>query len=169
MKNLSFVQIEKSNEEHYELLKSLVIPYNQELAEHEPDYPINSENVLAVTHGMINMQGPHDRHLELVYEGDCLIGFHYCKVDHIGHKGFIKPEYGYIMEFYVKPEFRRKGYGRAIFSHIEALFTSHGTMKMYLNADPICGVPFWKSVGFIGSGEIQPHNNMEIYEKEVHR
>jgi hypothetical protein len=40
---------------------------------------------------------------------------------------------------------------------------------MYLNADPISGVPFWKSVDFVGSGEIQPHNNMEIYEKEVHR
>jgi GNAT superfamily N-acetyltransferase len=167
MKQSTFVQIVKDNEEHYELFRDLMIPYNEEFAKHEPNYPINSENVLEATRGMINMQGPHDRHLELVYDGNSLIGFHYCKVDHIGHKGFIKPEYGYIMEFYVKPEFRRQGYGRMIFNREEALFASHGVKRMYLNADPVTGLPFWIAVGFVGSGEIQPHNNMEIYEKEV--
>lgn len=168
MNPLTFVQIEKDNDSHFELLKGLMIPYNEELSEHKPGYPINTENVLEVTRGMINMQGPHDRHLELVYDDNSLIGFHYFKVDHEGHKGFIKPDYGYIMEFYVIPEYRRKGYGRAIFIHEEALYASHGIKRMYLNADAITGLPFWKAIGFIGTGEIQPHNNMEIYEKDVY-
>ena len=49
---------------------------------------------------MINIQGDADRHLELCYDGDSLIGFLYGKIDHPDHKGYIKAGYGYIMEFY---------------------------------------------------------------------
>lgn len=168
MRNLSFVQLQKDNEEHYNLFESLMVPYNKELCEHRPEYPVTDENVLSITKGILNMQGPHDRHLELCYDGDILIGFLYGKVDHKGHKGFIKPEYGYIMEFYVKPEYRRKGYGRAMFERFESLFAKHGTYKMYLTADPVTGEPFWKAMGFKATGDISPENSLLIFEKDVH-
>lgn len=100
MKKLKFVKLQKDNEEHYNLLASLMIPYNKELDEHKGS-ETPRDIILNVTRSMLNMQGPQDRHLELCYEGEYLIGFLYVKVDHEKHKGFIKPEYGYIMEFYL--------------------------------------------------------------------
>ncbi len=116
---------------------------------------------------MLNMQGSQDRHLELCYEGENLIGFLYGKVDHEGHKGFIKPEYGYIMEFYIKPEYRRKGYGKAIFERIEVLFASHGAQRLYLTADSVTGIPFWAAMGFENTGETSPENGLVIFEKDL--
>ncbi len=166
MKDLNFIQLQKDNEEHYNLLESLMIPYNIELdSHHHRQTP--KEFIQKITHGMLNMQGAFDRHLEFCYDGDTLIGFLYGKVDHEGHKGFIKPECGYIMEFYVKPEFRRMGYGKAMYGRLEQLFASHEARRMYLTADPVTGKPFWESLGFVTTGETSPENGLMIYEKEI--
>ncbi len=168
MKNLKFVQVEHGNVSHYNLLLNLMIPYNKELDAHQ-NRKTSYDVICQVTQSMINIQGDYDRHLELCYDNDVLIGFYYCMVDHYGHKGFIKPEYGYIMEFYVIPEFRRKGYGKDMFRRIEFLFASHETQRIYLTSDPVTGKPFWLSNGFINTGEISPENRLEIYEKEVQK
>jgi GNAT superfamily N-acetyltransferase len=168
MLKMRFVQIEKNNEEHFELFKSLMVPYNSEQDSHRPyKEPLSTETIIEYTRGMMNMQGPFDRHLELCFDGEKLIGFYYAKVDHIGHKGFIKPEYGYIMEFYVLPEHRRKGCGKLMFNRLESLFANHNIKRMYLTSDPITGEPFWKSLGFEDTGEISPENNLKIFEKDV--
>lgn len=166
MKELKFIQLQKENEEHYKLFESLMIPYNKELDEHK-NRVTPEDFILKLTRGMLKMQGTHDRHLELCYNGENLIGFLYGKVDHENHKGFIKPGYGYIMEFYVKPEFRRKGYGKAMFLRLEAHFASYGTKMMYLTADPVTGKPFWEAMGFINTGVASPENKLPIYEKSV--
>jgi len=169
MNELNFIQVKQGNPQHYEIFRDLMIPYNKAFAEHTPDYPINDENVLQLVQSCINMQGPRDRHLELVFAGDAPIGFLYGKVDHRRHKGHKKPGYGYIMEFYVQPEHRRKGYGSAMFRRLEQHFSAHGVKRMYLNADPVTGEDFWRSMGFLPTGEIQPHNHMVIWEKEVRK
>ncbi len=166
MKKLNFIQLLKDNEEHYHLLESLMIPYNIEIdCHHNRQTP--REFIQKITRGMVNMQGASDRHLELCYDGNILIGFLYGKVDHKEHKGFIKHEYGYIMELYVKAEYRRMGYGKAMFQRLEQLFASHGTKQMYLTADPVTGKPFWETLGFVATGEISPENRLMIYEKAV--
>jgi len=96
-----------------------------------------------------------------------LIGFLYGKVDHEGHRGFIKPEYGYVMEFYVKPDYRRKGYGRIMFRRLEQLFSGHGVKRMYLTTGTASGESFWQAAGFVPTGELSPENKMQIYEKDV--
>ena len=75
--------------------------------------------------------------------------------------------YGYIMEFYVKPEYRRRGYGRAMIARLEALFASHGVKRMYLTSDPVTRKPFWEELGFVNTNEKSPENNLYIYEKDV--
>lgn len=168
MKKINFIQIEKNNREHYELFKSLMIPYNNEQDSHNPSKkPLSTKTIIDYTQGMINMQGPIDRHLDLCFVDNKLIGFIYGKVDHTDHLGFIKPNYGYIMEFYIIPDYRRQGYGKAMFNRLESLFETHGVKRMYLTPDSITGVPFWKAMGFEGTREISPVSNSEIYEKEV--
>ena len=76
MKELTFVQVTKDNQSQHHLFLSSMIPRNKELDSHR-----NRETPLGfiqqVTQGMINMQRPH--------ESETLIGFIYCKVDHLGH------------------------------------------------------------------------------------
>ncbi|MCL2060332.1 MAG: GNAT family N-acetyltransferase [Oscillospiraceae bacterium] len=167
MGELRFIQIQKDNPHHCEAFKELMIPYNREIGANMPDgTPISDEFLVKWTQSCIDMQGPHDRHMELAYIGDEPIGFLYGKVDHEGHKGFIKPEYGYIMEFYVRPEYRRKGYGKVMFRRLEHHFYAHGIKRMYLTTGT-SGESFWRSLGFVPTGEVSPENKMQIYEKDV--
>lgn len=73
------------------------------------------------------------------------------------------------MEFYVLPQYRRQGYGKNIFEHIEKTFFCHGTEYMYLTPEEVRGEQFWSSLGFMNSGKIDPDNHMPIYIKKVER
>lgn len=167
MNELRFIQIQKDNDQHYEIFKDMMIPYNRELDKNKTDSePTSNEFILKFTQSCINMQGAYDRHLEIAFIGDNPIGFLYGKVDHENHKGHKKPGYGYIMEFYVKPEYRRRGYGRIMFRRLEQHFSGHGTKRMYLNTVALSET-FWRAMGFMPTDEIRPHNNMVIWEKEI--
>ncbi len=116
---------------------------------------------------MINIQGDFDLHLELCCDGDLYIGFIYGKIDYSWHKGYIKDGYGHIMEFYVLPEYRRRGYGRKMYLHLEELLRKDGAKRLYLTADPVTGATFWTRFGFAPTGEKSMENNLEIFEKSV--
>ena len=88
-------------------------------------------------------------------------------MDHPEHRGYIRAGWGYIMEFFVLPEYRRGGYGREMFRRLQALFQKDGAKQMYLTADPVTGRPFWEAMGFAASGERSPENQLEIYEKTI--
>ena len=163
---IKHVQVTADNEELCKAFKSLMVPYMEELDAHS-DEPLPMGLLPKWIDSIIAMQGPSDRHTELCYVGGNLIGFLYGKVDHEDHKGFIKPGYGYIMEFYVRPQYRRKGYGKKMFQHMEHLFRQDGAKRMYLTADPVSGKPFWEAMGFANTGEQSPENKLDIYEKDV--
>ena len=61
-----------------------------------------------ITKSMIN-KIDNNRFLQIVYEEDEPIAFCYAKIDRIGDKGYIRPNWGYIMEFFVWKTHRRKG------------------------------------------------------------
>ena len=71
------------------------------------------------------------------------------------------------MEFYVRPEHRRYGYGTEMFRRLEKLFYEDGAKMMYLTADPVTGRPFWEAVGFVSTNEKSPENKLFIYEKPI--
>lgn len=163
---MKFIQITSADSKLCQTFKSLMLPYMRELDSHHDNYfPLEVQQKWIQS--IIDMQGPADRHLELCYDNDTLIGFLYGKVDHEEHRGFIKPGYGYIMEFYVLPEHRRKGYGKMMYLRLENHFRHDGVKNMYLTADPITGKPFWEAMGFRKNGEISSDNHLEIYEKEI--
>ena len=167
MKEIRFIQVQKKNPQHCEIFKDFMLPYNKEIdTDNAGGERISEEFVLKWTQSIIDMQGPHDRHLEFAFIGDEPIGFLYGKVDHEHHKGHKKIGYGYVMEYYVKPEYRRNGYGKAMFRRLEQHFSGHGVKRMYLNTTASAEA-FWKAMGFVPTDEIQPHNNMVIWEKDV--
>ena len=163
---IKYVRVFAQNQEVCTAFRALMTSYMEELDAHS-DNPLPMNLLPKWIDSIIAMQGPSDRHTELCYVGGNLIGFLYGKVDHEDHKGFIKPGYGYIMEFYVRPQYRRKGYGKKMFLHMEHLFRKDGAKRMYLTADPVSGKPFWEATGFANTGEQSPENKLDIYEKDV--
>lgn len=166
MEKLHYISISAQDNTYHDTFRDLMIPYTAELDEHHhratPHDVINRwiDSILA-------LQDEQGRHLELAYNDDTLIGFLYGKIDRPEHKGYTKLGFGYIMEFYVLPQYRRRGYGRLMFKRLEKLLVNDGAKRLYLTADPVTGKPFWESLGFIATGEISPENGQEIYEKTI--
>lgn len=163
---LTYVSFDKQKTTHHTLLEELILPYAAELDAHA-NRSTPTEFLRKWVQSIIRIHGDPDRHLAFCYDGDVLIGFLYGKVDHPDHKGFVKVGWGYVMEFYVLPEHRRKGYGTAMYAHLENLFAKDGVKTLYLTSDPVTGRPFWMSQGFVPAGERSPENHMEIYVKNI--
>ena len=162
-KELKFVQCKKDNKEHSDVLLEMMIPYFDEVytdCENANELEVPPpEHTAKFSKAMINGQGAHDRHLEICYEtNDIPIGFYHAKVGHDDRPG------GFILEFYILPDYRRKGYGKIMFHRIETLFAIHGVKQMYLRSKSFTGMPFWESLGF---------KNVDIktrfYEKELEK
>ena len=163
---IKYVRVSAENGDACKLFSSLLHEYIREMNAHS-QRPLPEPFIQKWCDSILSMQGPDDRHLELCYAAEALVGFLYGKIDHEDHKGFIKPGYGYIMEFYVRPEYRRKGYGKRMFRHLEQMFRQDGAKTMYLTADPVTGKPFWEAMGFVNTGEQSPENKLDIYEAAV--
>lgn len=156
-----FIEVNESNSMDFHRLMQM---YAKELDENQNR--CTDEKILAKwTDGIIAKQYETGRCLKLCCADDKLIGFLYGKIDQPEDRGFKKAGYGYVMEFYVQPQYRRNGWGRVMLDHLEGYFRKNGAEKMYLTADPVTGKPFWQAVGFVSTGEISPENNLPIYEK----
>ena len=163
---MKFIQLTTNSEETCKAFELLMYDYIDEMNIHS-HRPLPKEFQLKWIKSIIADQGAKDCHLELCYLGDYPIGFLYGRVDHENHKENVRLGYGYIMEYYVKPELRRKGYGKAMLEHLEQLFYDDGVKMMYLTADPVTGKPFWEKMGFVNTLEKMPLNQLYIYEKPV--
>lgn len=165
MSELKFVTV-KNKRKYNKLLESIMLPYCQEL-DRNVGRETPEETLKRFIASIVSMSEDKDRFVELCYLGENLIGFAYGKIDREGHRGYIRPGWGYVMEFYVKPEHRQNGYGREMYNYLENIFKSNGVSNIWLTADPITGEPFWSAVGFINNGEKSPENNLYIYEKTI--
>jgi GNAT superfamily N-acetyltransferase len=163
VKKIKFIQIIKENEKQIQQLLSMWIPYFKEIGSTESDLVITK-----YARQRVNIQGKReDMHFELCFDDSILIGFCFYAVDLGGIKDILPPNLGYIMEFYVLPQYRRQGYGSKMFKHIEKIFLNHRMESMYLTPDEVSGEPFWHSLGFVDSGKTDPDNQSPIYIKKV--
>lgn len=163
---MEFVPLDPTDKMSCAAFSSLMRKYITEMNAHS-HRPLPEEFQQKWIDSILRTLGPEDRHLELCRIGEDWIGFLYGKVDHPDHRGYIRPGEGYIMEFYVKPEFRRRGFGRQMFLRLEELFRKDGVDRMYLTADPVTGRPFWEAMKFKCTGEYSPDNQLLIYEKRI--
>ena len=103
---INYIRLTADCDRQHHVFEALMYDYIDEMNEHS-HRPLPKEFQKKWIDSIIAMQGPQDCHLELCCVDSETIGFLYGKIDREDHKGFIKPGYGYIMEFYVKPEYRR--------------------------------------------------------------
>lgn len=140
--------------------------YSKELDQHQ-NRSTNPELLKKWTDRIIAKQSDSGKCLKLCFYESEIIGFLYGKIDCPDDKGYIKAGFGNIMEFYVLPSYRRKGFGKEMYNYLEVFFRKHGVKQMYLTADPVTGRPFWMAMGFLDTGEISPDNNQTIFEKRL--
>ncbi len=161
MNALDFIGItEKNRDTFHDLMQA----YAKELDEHQ-HRNTDPEILKRWTDSIIAKQHDSTRCLKLCYDNKELIGFLYGRIDRPEDKGCKRVGWGYIMEFYVVPEQRRKGYGKIMYGHLEAFFKAERVNGIYLTVDPVTGKPFWEAMGFSSTGERSPDNGQEIYEK----
>ncbi len=144
--------------------KNLMLLYAPEIDAHQ-NRTTSPEILSKWVDGIVKMSDDPDIFLELCYSGEKAIVFCYGKIDRSHHKGDIRAGWGYVMEFYVLPQYRNNGFGTKMFLRLQNFFKSKDTTGIYLTSDPITGKPFWEAMGFKATGEISKLNNQEIFEK----
>ena len=169
MKKLRFIQIAKENQDLYNDILPLWLEYFDELRKNDnnEEKPTKDETIHDLNR-RINIQGSRsDMHFELLYYDSICIGFANFAIDTGGISRLIEKGYGFVLEYYIAPEFRRKGYGKLFYEHIEEILKNDGTQNVYLTSDTVTGVPFWGAMGFSDSGKIDPDNKLPIYIKNI--
>lgn len=167
MNELKFVQLEKENKKHFEDAKSVWLPFIQEVNAHD-GISKSEEEIINGLRKRIAIQGRRsDMHFEVMTATEKAIGIAMFAIDHGTVYGLLEAGYGTIMGFYIQPEYRRQGYGRRFYQHIEQTLCKDGAKHMYLCPDSVTGIPFWTAMGFYNSGKFDPDDKKPIYVKEV--
>jgi GNAT superfamily N-acetyltransferase len=143
------------------------IDYFHNLSWEEDEKPTDDE-IKNDLNRRINIQGNRpDMHFELLFCDDVFVGFANFAISTGTLYGLLEAGYGCVMEFYISPEFRRKGYGKLFYEHIEKVLKNDGTQNIFLTPDPSIGKAFWPAMGFNDSNKIDPDNNYPIYLKNI--
>lgn len=170
MKELKFIQIQNNDDELFEQAKSVWIPFINEVNNNDGTVQSDDE-IISGLQKRINIQGSRkNMHFEIAVIKSEVIGIAMFAIDLGTVYGLLdSPGYGTISGFYIKPECRRKGYGRKFYEHIQNVLKKDGAKKMYLCPDSVTGVPFWTAMGFQDSGKIDPDDKKPIYTKSIDR
>ena len=167
MNELKFVQLEKENKKHFEDAKSVWLPFIKEVNAHD-GVSRSDEQIMDGLRKRIAIQGKRpDMHFEVITVDEEVIGIAMFAIDHGTVYGLLEAGYGTIMGFYIQPQYRRQGYGRKFYRHIEQTLRNDGAKHMYLCPDSVTGVPFWTAMGFNDSGKFDPDDKKPIYVKEI--
>jgi GNAT superfamily N-acetyltransferase len=99
---------------------------------------------------------------DIAMDGQTAAGFSVYQIDTEQSDWCKRPGWGFIREFYVVPECRKSGTGKALAAHTEQQLRSLGAKKMYLTSTD--AVPFWEKCGWKLTEELCS-NGQQILEK----
>mgnify|MGYP002644932240 CR=1 FL=1 len=169
MNELKFIQLKKDSEELFNMAKEVWLPFIHEVNAHDNIKQTDNEIIIGLKK-RIDIQGTRkDMHFEIALLNDEVIGIAMFAIDLGTIYGLLdQPGYGTVMGFYIKPNHRRKGFGRMFFEHIQTVLKKDGATKMYVCPDSVTGIPFWRTMGFSDSGKFDPDNKKFIYIKCIH-
>lgn len=150
-----------------------IIPYNDSMKEPllemlsayfpEVDADIPEEILRGKLIALIQSQ--HDRgilQIRLAIEAEQAVGFSIFQIDTSESDWCKRPGWGFIREFYIRPPFRKRGFGHALARDTEQSLRRMGARQMYLTSGK--GISFWKSCGWQETGEVCT-NQLNILEK----
>jgi ribosomal protein S18 acetylase RimI-like enzyme len=151
----------KDMEIHHKILLPMWIEYMFEIGEG------GSESELMIElQKRINISIKNDYiYFDIIFSGNNAIGFIFYSIDG-GIKDLIPPGYGYIMEIYIQPSWRKRYIAHQLALDICKFYKENGCEKVYLTPHEQ-STEFWSKQGFTNSGLKDPDNNMCIYIKDL--
>lgn len=162
---MRYINLDNTNNEQIVMFQELLREYFEELDNHKNSCT-SKDIVDKYALSMISKLN-EDRILKIVVDENKFIGFCYAKIDREADKGLVYPGWGYIMEFFVKKEYRRKRIGKQLLKECENFFAYKCAKKAWLTSDEVTGVPFWKACGYEDSKEISNENKLKIFTKKL--
>lgn len=97
-------------------------------------------------------------------EGERTVGFiQFCPIEF--SSWFFTKGAGFVREFWVAPEFRGKGHGKALLGKAESWFQSQGLGLVLLTTDTASG--FYERLGYRPDRQFQAKNQDMVYRKEI--
>lgn len=160
---MNFIKLEADDSAHYDALYHLMVEYVSETDLHQNN-KTPMEIIPKITKSMID-KIDENRFLQLVFAGNEPIAFCYAKIDKVSDQGDVRPNWGYIMELFVKKTYRRKEVGKKLVNQCENFFKQKGAENVWLTADAVTGIPFWLACGYFDTGEVSAENNQKIFSK----
>lgn len=151
----------KNTPVHLDLLRPMWINYMNEIEEHDSE----EELVNGLQTRIRLSENQEQIFFEIIWSGDTAIGFAFYSVDG-GIQNLIPAGYGYIMEFYLLNQWRKRGIGANVVSDICNKLKGLGCPKVYLTTI-VQSERFWTNTGFNNSGLIDPDNGLPILIKEL--
>lgn len=103
--------------------------------------------------------------ISMMFANNELVGFSNYQVDKDKRFWIIKINNGDIREFYVKEEYRNKGYGRQLFNKIKDFFMENSMSYIYLTSED--GIAFWKHLGFRIDDSVMAENNLTVLRYDI--
>lgn len=165
MKTLNYIQLSKENEKLCLTAQTLWIDFINEVNANEGKIQ-ELEQIVDGFRKRVNIQGGRtDMHFEVAILNEIPIGIAMFAIDLGTMYGLLEKGYGTVMGFYIHPKYRRQGYGKSFWLHIEKALRADGATKFYLCPDSVTGVPFWTAMGFKDSGLLDPDDKKAIYIK----
>lgn len=153
--HIEYVRVNRENPNHCADFMNLGYAYMKEVA---PNKSLEVHDKFL--NSILNRQNEKERWLIALKVNASMVGFAHFKIDRNERIGW-----GYILEFYISPTFRRNGLGRTLYSYIKQEFIDCGMKEIWLTADKTNGEPFWFSVGFRDTGKTE--NELKILEISI--
>ncbi len=165
--DFTFTTITKDNISQYKKLRKIFAEYKIQTLRNRGEAPGNKKMFYNLFDGIISRASESDTYYFIVMQsGKELIGF--SSISTVASDVVSIPySYGTVNDFYVSPKHRRKGYGRILNSYIEKIFIDSGTDTVLLYPDPVCGIPFWKAMGYCDTGINQGWGHYLVYCKHL--
>jgi ribosomal protein S18 acetylase RimI-like enzyme len=177
MGDIKFLQIENNIGKQLQNFMNLWLSYMYEIGDKR-----DKSEILGHAKKILEIQEQKRKenkiyNIVLCVHNDNIIGFCFFSLMEIKFQNdtayglVIKPlvnnnDYGYIMEFYIRPEYRLKGYGKIMYSYIEKKYKENKIKKIVLTAD-VKAIAFWEKLNFSNSGKIDPTNDLSIFLKNI--
>ena len=100
----------------------------------------------------------------IAFEGEIPAGFSIFQIDSQGSDWCKREGWGFIREFYVFPDHRRRGTGRELAGFSKAKLTEMGVHNLYLTCDSSeQAESFWQSCGWVKTAS-SASNGLTIFE-----
>lgn len=126
--------------------EALFLPYFQELEANEPQ-PFSPQVITGkILPFVLGQWEKGVIRIDLCMAKGAAVGFAIYQIDAPESDWCKRLGWGFIREFYVSPESRRKGCGSAMAAHAIAALADMGAAQIYLTSDD--AIAFWTSCGF---------------------